>query len=488
MARFKGETQIIDGNPGHYYTENDVPFTFSNQKRATTQMILDEPINYKKVVSETFQKILCNKGYNIDSDNTIAKNILEQFCFDNNFKILFTQIVQLCSEFGFCMPILEWNKLRDKIFLTFANPMFIQKNAKAFIGKTGAVIYRNPPNIDDASTYQRIEFNDKYAVVDVIGLGDPNELFLEQVSQKIPDEYMSSIDYSKSMKQLHYMNCVPVGCIYNKCYFLYQNFNAITQTMVEPQTDWWNGKGAFELSNRILSQTLKELIINRSRLAGNLSPTTIQKMMQDKDLGELFTDLVITQTPEQGSTKTVNFQYLSGEPKLEQYLNAYKQTFQIAMRAAGISEGAVENGVQKTTGEIAMVLNNTTETLKLRRLMLAEQIMSEIFDKVLMAHNVEPWQDNKRVYNFDIVGTDMLDESSLTSVLIEQIEAGLATREYAVGRLRNINSQDAIQSIMEIDKKRERDLDILMQYDNEGDGDNDKQSEKGRTTTTKQTN
>src|SRR5699024_3933754 len=104
------------------------------------------------------------------------------------------------------------------------------------------------------------------------------------------------------------------------------------------------------------------------------------------------------------------------------------------MRAVGISEGSVDTGTQKTTGEIAMVLNNTTETLKLRRLMLAEQIMKQIFDKVLLANDIEPVENGNRIYNFDIVGTDMVDETNLTNVLIQQIENGLATREYAVAR------------------------------------------------------
>lgn len=182
-------------------------------------------------------------------------------------------------------------------------------------------------------------------------------------------------------------------------------------------------------------------------------------------------------TPEQGSTKTVLAQFLQADPKLETYANAYLETFKIAMRAVGISEGAVDTGTQKTTGEIAMVLNNTTETLKLRRLMLAEQIMKQILDKVLLANGIEPYDENGRIYNFDIVGTDMVDETNLTNTLIQQIDNGLATREYALGRLRNINSKDAEQAILEIDEKRDRDMEYMA--DMEGGDNNDRDNENG---------
>src|SRR5699024_7050845 len=120
--------------------------------------------NYRKVVSETFQKILCNKGFNIDTDNEQVKEVLNKFVYDNDFKIAFTQIVQLCSEWGYCVPILQ--KLKNgTIKLSFGEPSFIQKFGKLYMDEFAAVVYEKAPVIDDTSYFVRKEFNNKYVVV-----------------------------------------------------------------------------------------------------------------------------------------------------------------------------------------------------------------------------------------------------------------------------------------------------------------------------------
>lgn len=53
-----------------------------NQKK---QLILNEPINYKKVISETFQKIMCNKGVLI-----LIFSIIAWFNLVFSFKIFFS--------------------------------------------------------------------------------------------------------------------------------------------------------------------------------------------------------------------------------------------------------------------------------------------------------------------------------------------------------------------------------------------------------------
>lgn len=424
----------------------------SDINKVNYQTLGNMNIDFKEVLARKAARILWGEGFNLYSESNKELNtFLNIFKEESKAYNIFYAMEKILSKYGRAILTIDKTK-GNKFFLTIINPNMTSKIGRVFVSEVSAVLWKKIWHND--KMYWIKEEWDTMKVSRQVFTEDQNtEMTVMGFNASVPKDLQVEEVWH------HNIGVLPVIEFANLPDY---NFDLFYQG--------WNpdDKAASELIhsiNHTINQFNKELVLNRTRIFGSLSPEKLMilKTNANQDTGWILNDLVV-QTELRGKDgSNLPISILQGDPKLNVYITAIQEMTEMYFNLSGYEWAGGETATADTATGAMLSKGRDIETNKEKRAQRTRDII-RLIDRLAVAggfySNVNELQQD-RPYVFEIRENIVIDTLKQVEITEKQLNNGLVSRESAIANLNGISKLEAQQAKEEIDKELQEDGEVL---------------------------
>ncbi len=438
----------------------------------TKQQIYDniEQIDFfdgKREIARHGAKLLVGNGWQLTSDDEATEKFITTVFDYNNINTLLYSLVYIMSIYG--RAIMTVSKSGEKYNLEIAKPTFFSAIAKIRITPKLAIVYKE--TIIGDGKFLIMEKWDSEKVVRTISTEEGKEIRLADLNAEL------DINDQVQPEEYHNLGFVPI------IEFVNQPLNNIALNNAggpfanyEEVSDDFPVKHIPLLINHLYRQIFIESTISGTKIIGDFNAQEVKKLSnKDARFNFIAANSLFNVKEIGGDAKTPLFDKI--EPsrgyitELSEVIKKLKGQY-----FDGSGYSTQDDTVIDTATQTLYAKSKDVETTKLKRDYLIEKL-NKLIDIILLQHEgIEVESEKDRNFSFAINENLNVSEMETTTLIVQQLQAGLITKAEGIAKLRGINEKEADDIVNKINQERDLELermnDLIEQQPN-GEGTNE---------------